>query len=1427
MDPQELEALYVRVYGRDSEFVQMAQRVEAQTKRLKASLETVSTAAIDLKNIMSSLGVVAQSSGVASMATVFRDTAATLRTLTTGTKSLSTLVATLQKLAGLNMAEVARSLKGLGDAFMKSGIARIGVARAAANMGLISTAMKDMLAISGTSNLPIIGQQIAQSLQAVSDGLKQSKLHTKTSLTALQNIQSVPAFLAPLMAMNVTSLSTVASGIRSGLTDIGVALQSSKLHTLTGTRALLGIRSLQRSLEAMSMIDLSGLGSVRTGLQDLFGAKNAADSLIKVLQSSQLGYQTKQSVGARVVIQQLQLLGTGLYNLGRTNIPNARLLIGGLQGMMSSLAAFSIPPQAIKNMVGIGTGIGGMAKSLANLSKISVSDAVSRIQVITGNLIPAMQGLGAPNLNALSGNLARVKMWLDAINGMVNARSMKRMFNLSIGLGTLTPELTKLANVTLPPPTQFVNWIGAFAATDVRKIQSVSRAFINLANGIVTVQAANMGQVLANLTAFTKWINQLGAISPDALKAFQGIGRAAAGVGRMFAAASANGIPLPGITSNVTNKFIQASGAAGRAKTVFQGLGNVFRSMFGPIQSVTGGLGMMKLSLAGISALGLYSFGKIDEALVRTMSNMRDWQQKGRKRIEDIVFGQSGKSSTSALNLTKGIDEFLSRGMNIPMAGQAMEIAENFSLASGMDMKTATEKLTDAQWALGLASDNTEEHFRNMNRLADYFVGVAPRVNSSVQEMTESLGRNFASAIRYHNIELKDAIALQAAYSLQGIKGLDADDRAARFIREMAKANVLHYWTWKNMGLSVFDDKGKYRPVADILENLTKVLESRSDMSSAALEQVLGIENRAFMAIQPVMGMSDAIRNLKDEVDSLDGTTKKYGDAMRETFIGQLKMAWNNVSNFAEVIGKQLAPVIGWIGKQIGTLTAWFRGLSEPMQKLVVSFGLMSVAMLALRPLMGMFFSMPFTVMRLGLTIGQFLINPFTILATLLTAIAALMGSFFLPNFKMGDFLGSPDYWKKSLDAMAGFFWNFQENMSQIGQWAATNWRDILGDIGVGILTIFKNLIAEIGKLLLHIPIILSTIGVELFSWISRLAKYIGAVIAAEMLAAMPKMFGGISEQARDERFKKAEEWYDIRAKYRDYNVDHNNRIIEETSTRRTSLWDSIVQDLKNARQVLPGMAPDWNLLRGASFSAPNLLNSLNLSLPDQRNWVERFYDDTKKQVERQALLATNPDKFVIDSMFAGKGMYSHFKRSIGMTAGGPGMAFGYGLATGQVKPSADSTGILGAIDVINSLSKMDPSKSLKSMTADQMNLSSMGMTVIGPWLEKIGVNLIPAWARKMLAPHKDAGEAEGFVANKEGPGFKFQQVSQERFMVGGHAAELLDYQQLIALRLIADRMLTLTGIISGSISGRSDWSTINLTPGTSPVIHGPPVIGP
>lgn len=315
------------------------------------------------------------------------------------------------------------------------------------------------------------------------------------------------------------------------------------------------------------------------------------------------------------------------------------------------------------------------------------------------------------------------------------------------------------------------------------------------------------------------------------------------------------------------------------------------------------------LPLVSIGAVAVKSFADFDSALTKSTAIMGDVADQ----MEDLQEAALEVGRTSTFGAAQAAEAFFflaSAGLDAEQSIAALPKVASFAQAGMFDLAKATDLLTDAQSALGLTVEDTEENIENLVRVSDVLVKANTIANASVQQFSESLTNQAAASARNAGIEIEEVVSVLAAFADQGIKGAEAGTKFAIVVRDLSTKAVINAKAFERFGISVFDASGNLLPLAQILRQLEQRFGDVGLEAQKAAFQTLGFADRSIGALQSLLGLSDTIEDYEKQLRSAGGITELVAQKQLKSFTAEMKLMKNAITEVFIVLGQELVEVI-------------------------------------------------------------------------------------------------------------------------------------------------------------------------------------------------------------------------------------------------------------------------------------------------------------------------------------------------------------------------------------------------------------------------------------------------------------------------------------------------------------------------------------
>lgn len=249
-------------------------------------------------------------------------------------------------------------------------------------------------------------------------------------------------------------------------------------------------------------------------------------------------------------------------------------------------------------------------------------------------------------------------------------------------------------------------------------------------------------------------------------------------------------------------------------------------------------------------------------------------------------------------------------GWDSQQAIDGLEGIMNLAAASGEDLASVTDIVTDALTAMGLkASDSA--HF------ADVLTAATLNSNTTIGMLGEAFkyAAPTAGAMHYSIEDLTLALGLMAN---AGIKGAQAGTSLRTAIQRMTVAPGQVAVEMEKLGLSVYNADRSAKPLSQLLEELRGKFRGLDDQTKLTAESII-LGARAMTGIGAIIETSEEDYNrFKKVLEDAEGTARRVADKMLESFTGRLTLLQSAISGFKMQFAQDVLPFLsGVVNKMI------------------------------------------------------------------------------------------------------------------------------------------------------------------------------------------------------------------------------------------------------------------------------------------------------------------------------------------------------------------------------------------------------------------------------------------------------------------------------------------------------------------------------
>jgi TP901 family phage tail tape measure protein len=315
-------------------------------------------------------------------------------------------------------------------------------------------------------------------------------------------------------------------------------------------------------------------------------------------------------------------------------------------------------------------------------------------------------------------------------------------------------------------------------------------------------------------------------------------------------------------------------------------------------------------AVAGIAVVSIKEFAKFDAALTKSTAIMGDVSDALVNDMSEAAREVAKTTTFSAEQAAESYYFLASAGLDAAASIKAMPAVAAFAQAGMFDMALATDLLTDAQSALGLAvKDDAVKNMENMITVSDTLARASQLANATIEQFSVSLTTKAGTALKTVGKDIQEGAAALAVFADAGVKGELAGTQLTNTIFGLSDRAGKIPDDFKALGIEVFDASGKMSNFADIADDFGSALDGMTTEQKLATLSNLGFSKQARAGILLMIGNGDALRNYESELRNAGGTAQEVADKQLTSMANQFELVKSKIADVGIEIGGNLAPM--------------------------------------------------------------------------------------------------------------------------------------------------------------------------------------------------------------------------------------------------------------------------------------------------------------------------------------------------------------------------------------------------------------------------------------------------------------------------------------------------------------------------------------
>lgn len=384
-------------------------------------------------------------------------------------------------------------------------------------------------------------------------------------------------------------------------------------------------------------------------------------------------------------------------------------------------------------------------------------------------------------------------------------------------------------------------------------------------------------------------------------------------------------------TTNTALSKIDVAGQ--KMETIGNSIAGAGKKMMS-VTTVIGGVGVAAVKTAADFDSAMSQVAAVSGATGKDFDTLRN---KARE--------MGAKTKFSATEAAEAMNYMAMAGWKTEDMLDGIEGVMNLAAASGEDLATTSDIVTDALTAFGLSAKDSG-HF------ADILAAASSNANTNVSMMGETFKycAPIAGALGFSAEDTAEAIGLMAN---AGIKSSQAGTALRTIMNNLAGDVKISGKAIGDVTIATTNADGSMRDLSDILADCRSAFGNLTESEKAqAAESLVGKNAMSgFLALMNA-GQGD-IDKLSSAIDNCDGSAEKMAMTMQDNLAGQLTILKSQLQELAISFGDILMPAIRSIVSNLQGFVDKLNGMDEGTKRTIVTIALLVASIGPLHVIIG------------------------------------------------------------------------------------------------------------------------------------------------------------------------------------------------------------------------------------------------------------------------------------------------------------------------------------------------------------------------------------------------------------------------------------------------------------------------------------------
>ena len=295
------------------------------------------------------------------------------------------------------------------------------------------------------------------------------------------------------------------------------------------------------------------------------------------------------------------------------------------------------------------------------------------------------------------------------------------------------------------------------------------------------------------------------------------------------------------------------------------------------------------------------------------------------------------KTKFSASEAAQGMQYMAMAGWKTQDMMDGLEGIMNLAAASGEDLASTSDIVTDALTAFGLSAKDSS-HF------SDILAAASSNANTNVSMMGETF-KYAAPVLGSLGYTAEDAALAIGLMANAGIKSSQAGTSLRGAITNLAKPTDTVAAAMDKYRISLTDSSGKMLSLRELMEQLRQKLGGLSEAEQAQAAAALFGKNAMSGMLAIINGSDKDFEKLAGAIDNCDGSSEKMANTMNDNLQGQITILMSQLQELAISFGEILMPKIRDIVTHIQNFVDKLNAMDEGQKETILRIGMFVAAL--------------------------------------------------------------------------------------------------------------------------------------------------------------------------------------------------------------------------------------------------------------------------------------------------------------------------------------------------------------------------------------------------------------------------------------------------------------------------------------------------